>query len=71
MTIQKEKGITSKDDKEAAIVEMTQFNIENIRCFRINKSLLKFLSNHSKINYKLVHQPKLLKNRLNEEVKTR
>ena len=30
MTIQKEKGITSKDDKEAAIVEMTQFNIENL-----------------------------------------
>lgn len=30
MTIQKEKGITSEDDKEAAIVEMTQFNIENL-----------------------------------------
>ena len=30
MTIQKEIGITSKDDKEAAIVEMTQFNIENL-----------------------------------------
>ena len=30
MTIQKEKEITSKDDKEAAIVEMTQFNIENL-----------------------------------------
>ena len=30
MTIQKEKGITSKDDKEAAIVEMTQFNIEKL-----------------------------------------
>lgn len=30
MTIQKKKGITSKDDKEAAIVEMTQFNIEKL-----------------------------------------
>lgn len=30
MTIQKEKGIASKDDKDIAIVEMTQFNIKNL-----------------------------------------